>query len=198
LIKNPSKIGEKLFSLRGILGFPLFLVAIIFEKPNLNSCVLGFSILIFGEFIRIVSVAYSGPTTRARRLVAPKLITNGPYGYVRNPLYLGNFLIGLGFLIATRAFFPWFQIAFIPLFFAEYLLIVKAEEKFLEEKFGREYSEYKKRVRRFIPKLKKFDSPNPVKPNFREAVRSERSTFYLLLSLTFILLLTWSLSASHH
>ncbi len=84
----------------------------------------------------------------------PKLITNGLYAYVRNPMLLGLFIfmLGLGVLFGSLSLI----FIFTPLFIVLNVLYLKAiEEKELEKKFGKEYLEYKKRVPMFIPKPKK-------------------------------------------
>ena len=84
----------------------------------------------------------------------PKLITTGPYAYIRNPMLLGLFifLIGLGILLSSLSLI----FIFTPLFILLNVLYLKAvEEKEMEKKFGQEYLEYKRRVPMFIPWLKK-------------------------------------------
>jgi protein-S-isoprenylcysteine O-methyltransferase Ste14 len=84
----------------------------------------------------------------------PKLITNGLYAYVRNPMILGLFIfmLGLGVLLGSLSLI----FIFTPLFIVLNVLYIQAiEEKEMEKKFGREYLEYKKRVPMFIPRLKK-------------------------------------------
>ena len=74
------------------------------------------------------------------------LVTDGPYSYSRNPIYLGLMLIFTGFQLALNSLL-FFLI--IPLFF----LIRKAvliEEQLLEDFFKKEYLDYKKNVPRFI------------------------------------------------
>ncbi len=83
-----------------------------------------------------------------------KLVTTGLYGYIRNPMLLGLFLLllGLGILFGSLSLI----FIFTPLFIILNVLYVKAvEEKELEMKFGQKYREYKKRVPMFIPRLKK-------------------------------------------
>lgn len=187
-----ERVGKLFFKKRGILGVPFFLVAILFAKFRLILFILGSLFVFFGELFRILSLRYSGPTTRARELVAPELVKEGTYSIIRNPLYFGNFFIGFGFSLLSGAFFPYLQFLFIPLFFLEYFPIVIAEEKFLEEKFGDEYKDYMAKVPRFLPKLK---GVNWGKPKYRlgETLRWERSTFYLIISLYLLFILSFIL-----
>ncbi len=184
------KTGRWLFRNRGWLGAPFFLVALAFGKysPALLSVGVGMSIL--GETIRWASVAFSGATTRSSRIEAPRLVTGGPYAWTRNPIYWGNFLVGLGMTVSSGALFPWLALAFAVLFWAEYALIILAEEDYLKSEFGKEFSDYCERTRRFliVPRRTTW-----LGGRWRAALRSERSTllvilgFYLLLTLRFIL-----------
>ena len=82
----------------------------------------------------------------------PRLITNGLYAYIRNPMFLGGFLflLGLGVLLGSLSL----TFIFGPLLIVLYVFYVKAvEEKEMEKKFGQEYLEYKKRVPMFIPRV---------------------------------------------
>ena len=82
----------------------------------------------------------------------PRLITNGLYAYIRNPMFLGGFLflLGLGVLLGSLSL----TFIFTPVLIVLYVFYVKAvEEKEMEKKFGQEYLEYKKRVPMFIPRV---------------------------------------------
>jgi len=181
-----ENIGYFLYRFRGIIGAPLFLVAFLYEDITKLSIVLSLPFLILGETLRIWSVAYAGPKTRARVLIADRLITDGPYSYLRNPIYLGNFFIGFALVLLSNALFPYLLVFYSLGFFIEYYLIVRAEEVFLEEKFGEEYVQYKTEVMRFIPRLKRFNRSKEVKPDLMAALRAERSTFLLIVSLLLI------------
>ena len=65
-----------------------------------SSVTLGLPLAIAGELVRCWAVGYSGVTTRGDEVSAPELVTAGPYAYVRNPLYVGNFITAAGFAIA--------------------------------------------------------------------------------------------------
>ena len=174
------ELGRFLYRRRSWLGSTIFVLAIAFFNATLVSLSIGSLLIGLGEVIRLVSVAYAGPKTRSRRFVAEKLVIEGPYSIVRNPIYLGNFFIGLGFLITTKALFPYLPLVYIPIFFLYYGAIVLAEEDFLEREFGEDFIKYKREVPRFIPRF-------PLKwrrgdADFGEALRSEKSTFILILS----------------
>ena len=84
----------------------------------------------------------------------PKLVTTGPYAYVRNPMLTGVFilLLGLGILLGSISL----TFIFTPLFVLLNVLELRAiEEPELEKRLGMEYIEYKKRVSMFIPRLKR-------------------------------------------
>jgi len=77
------------------------------------------------------------------------LIKEGPYKYVRNPMYLADLLLYGGFAIAFGA---WFSFAFTLLALLPMLLgRIKIEEKILSEKFGIEYKEWVKSTKRILP-----------------------------------------------
>ena len=110
----------------------------------------GIGSLILGELLRIWAVSHAGKCTRSRHLKAPVLITTGPYVYIRHPIYLGNFLIGLGMVLLADA------LAFIPvfliLFALQYRAIVFEEERFLSKRFGEEFSRYCDLIPKYFPK----------------------------------------------
>jgi protein-S-isoprenylcysteine O-methyltransferase Ste14 len=124
--------------------------------PALWSTVLGWFILVVGWFIMFWPVIsfFSTRGTPVPFDPPPKLITNGLYTYIRNPMLLGMFIfmLGLGVLLGSLSLI----FIFTPLFIVINVLYIKViEEKEMEKKFGRDYLEYKKRVPMFIPRLKK-------------------------------------------
>ena len=81
---------------------------------------------------------------------AQRLATWGPYALMRNPLYFGNGLIGLGWGLMAG---PWAAIVFLIGFAVLYgFIIIPYEESFLSEKFGDEYEDYKNNVGTFFPR----------------------------------------------
>jgi protein-S-isoprenylcysteine O-methyltransferase Ste14 len=78
------------------------------------------------------------------------LIDWGPYRYVRHPSYVGYFLMFIGF------FFMWHNLlALIPLIgIPGYVMATNQEEDMLMKRFGQQYAEYRRRVGRFVPRMR--------------------------------------------
>ncbi|MCH8262002.1 MAG: isoprenylcysteine carboxylmethyltransferase family protein [Proteobacteria bacterium] len=76
------------------------------------------------------------------------LVKGGPYRFTRNPMYLGMVLILIGTAIYLGSLAPWFIIPVFFLIIQEWF--IKHEEPFLENIFGKEYQDYRTKVRRWI------------------------------------------------
>ena len=152
------KLGNFLFRNRNGL-FPFFYLILfvpsagVFRDP-LSAMIIGFTVTLLGQLIRIVTIGlvYIMRGGKNRRVYADDLVTTGIFAHCRNPLYVGNILILAGLGIASNSFI--FLAVFLPLFLFFYQAIVLAEEDFLRNKFGEAYSEYCKKVNRWIPDLR--------------------------------------------
>lgn len=179
-------LGNIFFKYRGFTPVPLVLIVLYFAQPTLSSLISGIVIMLIGEWTRFWGVAYAGGATRTRNVGAPRLITSGPFGYVRNPLYIGNMIMYAGAAINANVWMPYLIIGVLFYFAFQYYFIVKLEEQKLTELFKESYSEYIRSVPRFLPRIKPVVAQDPTKPNFRNALRSEKST---LMSFSAIVLL---------
>lgn len=90
---------------------------------------------------------------RAKTTILPTkasahLVTSGPYSFTRNPIYLANVLLilGVGFVTGNAWMLPLALVAG----FATSRLAIAGEERHLDERFGKKYRDYAKRVRRWI------------------------------------------------
>jgi len=90
-----------------------------------------------------------------------KLVTNGIYAYVRNPMILGVFIVLIGESLTFHSIniFAWALVFFI----INSIYFIVSEEPGLANRFGREYLEYKQNVPRWIPRL------NPWMPSQKES-----------------------------
>ncbi|HEY6365526.1 MAG TPA: isoprenylcysteine carboxylmethyltransferase family protein [Candidatus Binatia bacterium] len=111
----------------------------------------GVACLLLGELLRVWAASHAKRCTRWRDIKARVLITTGPYAYIRHPIYVGNFLIGLGMIVLAEAFI--FVPPFLVLFTFYYRTIVSAEETFLKESFGSEFDLYCRLVPKYIPRV---------------------------------------------
>ena len=113
------------------------------------------AVSLLGLAIRIYTVGYTPANTSGRNTkagqVADELNTTGIYSTVRNPLYLGNFLMWLGIAMLTANF--WFVVAFCFLYWIYYERIIFAEEQFLRKKFGDVYLDWTRVTPPFFPKF---------------------------------------------
>ncbi|HEY2920025.1 MAG TPA: isoprenylcysteine carboxylmethyltransferase family protein [Candidatus Binatia bacterium] len=154
---------ECIFFYRGYLQ-ALFVVSLVsyvwfFPEHSLRGSrldivadIIGIVSLALGAMLRIWAVSHVGRHTRSRTIKATSLIATGPYICVRNPIYLANFLIGLGLVVLAEAII-WLPFYFI-LFGLAYRKIVEQEESFLRNKFGHEFDRYCEAVTRWLPRLK--------------------------------------------
>lgn len=184
-------LGKLLFRLRGFTPIPFYILCLIYVRIDLRLFLPGFLLIGLGEFLRFYSVGYLGISSRKTdNATADELVIDGPYRFVRNPIYLGNMLIYLGFAVLSNVFFPLFPVVTLVFFTFVYNLITCYEENELQTKFGRSYEEYLLRVRRFLPLRPLQEKLAAKRPfDFKKALRSEKITFLALtLALAGILL----------
>ncbi len=102
-----------------------------------------------GEAIRLWGVRHIGVISRTRSDRLGPLVEAGPFAYVRNPLYVGNVLLWIGFAISARLL--WLAPIVLVVLGLEYHAIVRWEERLLEARLGNVYRDYQARVARWIP-----------------------------------------------
>ena len=137
------------FAALAIAIFPRFFLRVAnsdsMQKEILEA--LGFALILLGQIIRVSARGYKSEHSLDSRV----LIQGGPYQVIRNPMYLGIFLIGLGVVLAV---FRWWAIlVFIVVFIMRYILLIFKEEKKLCAIFPQAYLEYCRKVPRILPAL---------------------------------------------
>ena len=112
----------------------------------------GILLILLGESLRIWAVGIVGAATRSASTNARRLVQEGPYAVIRNPIYAGNFLLCLGLACFTMS---WAVAAACALYFVViYSRIIRTEERFLSERFGAVYAQFCRRVPRLVPRLR--------------------------------------------
>lgn len=181
-----ARLGAVLFRNRSWIPVPFVIVPLVVPGEQAAwSWIVGLLLVALGEGVRVAGVAAAGTVTRRRSRDVQRLVTYGIFGWVRNPLYVGNFLAWMGFTVVSGVL--WFLPFAAILFAIEYTLIVRYEEGVLESIFGGEYLEYKQRTPRWFPRPPAVRESGP--HDWKEAWWSERSTLlqYAVLIVVFLL-----------
>lgn len=180
--------GNWLFRWRSYLPLVLLVLLAIemreFDWPYHNHmwqiywelCCISVSVL--GLLVRVFTIGFvpsatSGRNTDMQR--AAELNVTGLYSIVRHPLYLGNFLIWLGF-----AMFPmhWhLALIFVLAFWLYYERIMAAEEEFLQQEFGGEFADWANRTPAFVPRFSQWARP-ALPFSFKTVLRREYTTVF--------------------
>ena len=112
----------------------------------------AFGLVFAGLGVRVWAAGFAGRHTRSSKIEGSQLATAGAYAHVRNPIYLGSVILGIGMVILTgdrRLLLPC-ALTFLALYFG----MIPAEEEFLSQKFQQEYEAYRLHVPRLLPQRK--------------------------------------------
>ncbi len=185
-------LGNRLFRWRSYLPLAMgaiFLAALLSYRhpetmPHAGRGWQIFCLLVSlaGEGLRFFTVGYaprgtSGRNTRGQ--VAEMLNTSGMYSVVRNPLYLGNFIIWLGLALFLKIW--WVIVIVILAFTLFYERIIFAEERYLSEKFGATFSDWAAVTPAIIPQLKNWRPPE-LPFSWKSALAREYSSFFAAIA----------------
>jgi protein-S-isoprenylcysteine O-methyltransferase Ste14 len=186
-----EKTGEYFFRWRSYL--PLFMAFLFIlalarirepfadHRLNLAWDFFCLAVSLLGEGIRFFTVGFvprgtSGRNTLAQ--VADVLNTTGMYAVVRNPLYLGNFIIWLGLSLFMKS--VWFTIIIILVFTIFYERIIFAEETFLRERFGEEFLQWAHETPAMIPRFRNWRPP-ALPFSWKSAIKREYGSFFAII-----------------
>ncbi|MEW6685905.1 MAG: isoprenylcysteine carboxylmethyltransferase family protein [Candidatus Edwardsbacteria bacterium] len=186
-----NRIGNFFFRYRSYTPILLLLLLLIFANPSVLSFFFGLCLVITGELLRIWAVGYAGSETRTVQVGASRLVIDGPYAYLRNPLYLGNFILSLGFCIMAWAWMPWLLIIFILSFVIQYGFIIALEENHLHNRFGEEYHCYAQQVPRFVPRFRAFNKRVSHHFSLVQVVKTEKRSLQAIFLVTLAILIRW-------
>jgi protein-S-isoprenylcysteine O-methyltransferase Ste14 len=195
-----TRLGGWLFRHRTSLPLPVAIAILTLRigeaPPSPFLAGLGVGITIVGELIRLWGVDHIGAISRTRSERLGPLVATGPFALLRNPLYVGNILLWVGFALTARL--VWLAPVILVLLALEYHAIVRWEETLLESRLGQVYRDYAARVPRWIPRLDRGDRGlRRAKEGFswRATLFSERGTFIAIAvgyALLWLKLRTWN------
>jgi len=115
------------------------------ETGMMISMILGYTLLFIG-----VGIFLEGWRELHRARKEERLVTDGLYRIVRHPQYTGLFIALFG-----EGIVHWptiFSVVLFPIIVLAYYLLARSEERKMEEEFGEEYREYRRRVPMLIPR----------------------------------------------
>lgn len=194
-------IGQFFFRFRNAI-FPVVMVlAVLLARPHyaydsygadLLVDLLGIALIFAGQALRVATIGFEYIRRGGRdgRVYAETLVQGGLFAHCRNPLYLGNILMAIGFLIVIGQ--GWLIVAGTAVVLFVYSAIVTAEEDFLSREFGDEYDRYRERVNRWIPDLRGLrESLAPMRFNWQRVLVKEYNTIFAVLG-ALLLIQAWT------
>lgn len=133
--------------------------------------VLGALVALAGAVLRVWGTAYLGYTTvHHGDMQAGAVMADGPYRYMRNPLYVGGWCMMLAISLLMPPSGALFSMVLLSIFF---LRLILGEEAFLGKQLGEPYQEYLSSVPRLIPHLRLALPPAGNKPHWLTAILTE-------------------------
>lgn len=152
------------------LGFVFAAFFLWLARPSWSFIALSVLLVAPGLWLRGYASGYVKKNT--------EVTMTGPYGYTRNPLYLGSMLIAFGFALAARS--VWIATALVVLFAVIYVPVIRSEEAFLRSKF-KGYDEYAMRVPRLIPRFHSSVTPSTDQGAFSGALYRKHHEYNALI-----------------
>jgi protein-S-isoprenylcysteine O-methyltransferase Ste14 len=136
----PKRYADFVAKLRVPCGFLLLITFAMLSSPTSGSMEIGLPVAVLGLLLRGWA---AGHLAKNRDLA-----TDGPYAYLRNPLYAGTLIVAAGIVIACRN--GWLAAIFAIVFGLVYLPVIELEEQHLRNLFP-SYADYAQRVPRLVP-----------------------------------------------
>ena len=149
--------------------------------------VVGSIVAGIGAFLRVCGTAYLGPATvQSPNMKAETVMADGPYRFVRNPLYLGLWCMILALALMMPPTGALFAIVLLSVFL---LRLIFGEEAFLSAQLGAPYRAYLSRVPRLIPRLRTTVARGGTKPDWLRGLLTEIMPIGVFVTLA---ALSWS------
>ena len=132
------------------LGFALETLLPSMSIPGSVRWPLGAALVVSGFALArsFVAAFHRADTAVDPRRPTTAIVTTGPYRLTRNPGYLGMTLVYAGIAVLSGALWPFATL--LPALVLMDRAVIAREERYLEWKFGAEYEDYKRQVRRWL------------------------------------------------
>ncbi|MFC2156776.1 methyltransferase family protein [Acidobacteriota bacterium] len=140
---NASELKSKIYRWRVRSALFAFILCVVLARPIPLSIGIGILIALLGLSIR----AWASGCLKKEK----ELAVSGPYRLTRNPLYLGNFILGVSVAAASNSL--WVTLVFTVYFIMFYPTVISMEKDRMKKLFPDEYAHYSKLVPLFFPRL---------------------------------------------
>jgi protein-S-isoprenylcysteine O-methyltransferase Ste14 len=187
---SEAPAGAWLFRYRSFLPVPLALILLLVRKGQVGGTLIvagGILLVAAGQVLRLWAVRHIGTISRTRTTRYGPLMTAGPYAVVRNPLYVGNWLLWTGFTLWSRLL--WMLPVAWLVFFVQYRAIATWEASFIRSKYTTAYDDYARQVRAWLPRWPPASALRPLLPlhPWRDVFFSERGTLIAVVMMAILL-----------
>jgi protein-S-isoprenylcysteine O-methyltransferase Ste14 len=140
-----------------------------------------------GAVLRVWGTAYLGSgTVKHGEMKAGAVLADGPFRFVRNPLYIGLWFVFAALALLMPVTGALFAMPVLTIFLFR---LIRGEEAFLSGQLGQPYQDYLRAVPRLIPRLRTAPPSTGRKPRWLQAVLSEIAPIGVFVALAFF---SWS------
>jgi len=144
----------------------------------------GAAIAAIAALLRVSGSAWLGPATVIHpKMQAAGVVASGPYRFVRNPLYLGLWLMVAAMALAMPPTGALFAMVMMTLFL---IRLTVSEENFLSAQIGQPYRNYLLAIPRFLPRLRSPLPESGAKAHWARAVLSELTPIGVFITIAFL------------
>lgn len=157
--ETPSPTTSVFFKTRGLLVIGAVALALVLKVATDSSVPAPgawalFALALTAASFRVWASGYIGRQVRGTKIGAERLITAGPYAFLRNPLYLGTLVMSLSLGGMSGLWYG----PLLPLaaWMLVYINVIPLEERYLSERFGEEFECYRRAVPRLYPTLRPY------------------------------------------
>ncbi len=169
------------------------IVVLVFVSDHLHQEGSGWEVLLESAGVLLLVAAMGGRIWASAYLAGKKdrhLVTAGPYSMTRNPLYVSSLVGFVGAGLVFESFTAAFLLGLV--FFLAHWPTILREEARLEALFGEEFTDYRKRVPRFVPSLASFERQGELRLDTRRFTAALRDCLAIPLVLVVSEVVEWA------
>jgi len=168
---------------RQFLGIAFVILVSTAGEPKKMLLATGGGLVVLGIAVRL----WASGHIKKNKVLA----TDGPYTYVRHPLYVGNITLGFGFALASGLW--WSLPLLVGILVAFYPHAIRREDERLHRMFNKEWEQWRKGTRALIPRLISYQFTQRGNWSFRQSLRQNGEPIIALFLLFWLYFLSLGL-----